>query len=140
VENDKELEISPEVRQYKSNKWKESRYTIPGVYLGHHNVLTETLFVLNDTQMVSDLGIYGKQEEIFNTHLKLINIIAKRGNAFTIDRDEITSVFPKNSDAFKSANFGIFVLMNTTAIKRKEAFCKSEDGGKHRPVRKSNDD
>jgi hypothetical protein len=55
------------------NKWKlkfkfcrESLCTSPsGVHLGHFKALTETIYVIDETQLVPDLEIPKMQQEIF---------------------------------------------------------------------------
>ena len=70
VETD-ELEINPEEWRNKFHHWKQSTSTSPsGVHLGHHKALIEPIFVRNDTQMVPDMEIHDKQQEIFNPSLE----------------------------------------------------------------------
>jgi hypothetical protein len=81
VDTDK-IEIGIEEWKHKFKFWRESTCTSPsGTHLGHFKALTETIYVINDTQLVPDLEITNMQQEIFDLHLRLINVILKSGHS-----------------------------------------------------------
>ena len=114
MEND-DLEITPEEWRSKFKHWKESTSTSPsGVHLGHYKALLETIYVPNDTQLVMDLEIFQKQQEIFNIHLCLINSVLTHGRSITRWRRCNNICIPKKPGALTSTNTETYIYMNVT--------------------------
>jgi len=84
VNNNDDLEITQEEWRNKFKHWKESTSTSPsGVHLGHYKTLLSTIYVPNDTQLVMDMEIFEKQNDIFNLHIRFINLVVRSGRSIT---------------------------------------------------------
>ena len=125
--------INPDEWRNKFKNWKEATSTSPsGVHLGYHKVLIEPIFVLNDTQMVPDMEIYDKQQEICNLHLSLINKILHHGRSISRWQRCSNTCIPKSIEVDKFRNIHIYEcdLSAVLAIKCKSAIIKSEEEDK----------
>jgi Reverse transcriptase (RNA-dependent DNA polymerase) len=129
VEND-ELEITPEEWRNKFKHWKASTSTSPsGVHLGHYKALLETMYVPNDTQLVMDIEIFKKKQDIFNIHLRFINSVLTHGRSITRWRQCNNICIPKKPgciDIDKYRNIHIYEC-DLNAIKWKNAIHKAAE-------------
>jgi hypothetical protein len=130
VDTDK-IEIGIEEWKHKFKFWRESNCTSPsGVHLGHFKALTETIYVIDDTQFVPDLEITNMQQEIFDLHLSLINVILKSGHSISRLQKCNNISIPKISDCIlvdKLGNIHVYDLNAVLAIKWKAAIFKAEE-------------
>ena len=132
VDADK-IEIDTEEWKHKFKFWRESTCTSPsGVHLGHFKALTETIYVIDDTQLEPDLQITNMQLEIFDLHLRLINVILKSGHSISRWQKCNNISIPKRSDCIlvdKFRNIHIYEcdLNAVLAIKWKAAIYRAEE-------------
>jgi hypothetical protein len=93
------IEIDIEEWKHKLKFWRESTCTSPsGVHVGHLQALTETICVIEDTQLTPDLEITNMQHASFDLHLRLINLILKSGHSVSRWQKCNNISIPKRSD------------------------------------------